>query len=288
LFDFVAKSNSDDAICLVEPSLDTAPDSGPVCGDDARQLSVQPDLRMDQCKHVIVVDDCAPLRETIAVHLRGEGYRVSLAADGETMRNTIARDPADIVIVDLMLPGEDGFSLTRYLREHHRCGIIMLTASADAINRVVGLEIGADDYVLKPHESRELLARIRSVLRRVNGTAQPSSPPVTGHDVVRFACWRFDLATRQLTDENGRVVELTTGEFNLLREFTSAPGRVLSREHLLQVVHHRAWDHFDRSIDVLVTRLRRKLESEKIGQALIKSVRGAGYVFAATVSRPAN
>ncbi len=243
---------------------------------------------MDQSKHIVVVDDCAPLRETIAVYLRGEGYRVSLAADGETMRDTMVRDPADIVIVDLMLPGEDGFSLTRYLREHHRCGIIMLTASADAINRVVGLEIGADDYVLKPHESRELLARIRSVLRRVNGTAQPSSPPVADHDVVRFACWRLDLATRQLTDENGRIVELTTGEFNLLREFITAPGRVLSREHLLQAVHNRAWDYFDRSIDVLVTRLRRKLESEKIGQALIKSVRGAGYVFAATVSRPAN
>ncbi len=243
---------------------------------------------MDQSKHIVVVDDCAPLRETIAVYLRGEGYRVSLAADGETMRDTMVRDPADIVIVDLMLPGEDGFSLTRYLREHHRCGIIMLTASADAINRVVGLEIGADDYVLKPHESRELLARIRSVLRRVNGTAQPSSPPVADHDVVRFACWRLDLATRQLTDERGRIVELTTGEFNLLREFITAPGRVLSREHLLQAVHNRAWDYFDRSIDVLVTRLRRKLESEKIGQALIKSVRGAGYVFAATVSRPAN
>ncbi len=243
---------------------------------------------MDQCKHVIVVDDCAPLRETIAVHLRGEGYRVSLAADGETMRNTIARDPADIVIVDLMLPGEDGFSLTRYLREHHRCGIIMLTASRDAINRVVGLEIGADDYVLKPHESRELLARIRSVLRRVDSAVQPSSPSTFEHEMVRFACWRLDLGTRQLTEETGRVVELTTGEYNLLREFITTPGRVLNREHLLRVVHHRAWDHFDRSIDVLVTRLRRKLESVKNTPALIKSVRGAGYVFAAKVSRSAN
>ncbi len=243
---------------------------------------------MDQSKHVVVVDDCAPLRETIAVYLRGEGYRVSLVADGETMRDTIVRDPADIVIVDLMLPGEDGFSLTRYLREHHRCGIIMLTANADAINRVVGLEIGADDYVLKPHESRELLARIRSVLRRVDSTAQPSSPPVADHDVVRFACWCLDLRTRQLTDENGRVVELTTGEFNLLREFITAPGRVLSREHLLQAVHNRTWDYFDRSIDVLVTRLRRKLESDDSTGALIKSVRGAGYVFAATVSLPSN
>src|SRR6266567_3700463 len=236
-------------------------------------------------KHLLVVDDCGPLRETIAAYLGGEGYRVSLAPDGDVMRETIARDPADLVIMDLMLPGEDGFSLTRYLREHHRCGIIMLTASRDAINRVVGLEIGADDYVLKPHESRELLARIRSVLRRVDSAVQPSSPSTFEHEMVRFACWCLDLRTRQLTDENGRVVELTTGEFNLLREFITAPGRVLSREHLLQAVHNRTWDYFDRSIDVLVTRLRRKLESEEGVRTTIKTVRGAGYVFAAIVAR---
>src|SRR5258708_37294343 len=144
---------------------------------------------MDKCKHIVVVDDCAPLRETIAVLLRGEVYRVSLAADGETMRDTIARDPADLVIVDLMLPGEDGFSLTRYLREHHRCGIIMLTASADPTNRVVGLEIGADDYISKPCESRELLARIRSVLRRTAVLSCSAEVPSDEENEVCFAPW---------------------------------------------------------------------------------------------------
>jgi len=243
---------------------------------------------MDHCKHIIVVDDCEPLRDTIAVYLQGEGYRVSVAGDGDAMRETMARDPADLAIIDLMLPGEDGFSLTRHLREHYHCGIIVLTASTDATNRIVGLEMGADDYVSKPHESRELLARIRSVLRRVNGIARPASAPAADHDVVRFACWRLELGTRQLTDEDDKVVELTTGEFNLLREFTAAPGRILTREHLLQAVHQRAWDYFDRSIDVLVTRLRRKLERTENSRTIIKTVRGAGYVFTATVSRQAN
>jgi two-component system OmpR family response regulator len=242
---------------------------------------------MDHSKHIVVVDDCAPLRETIALHLRGEGYRVSLATDGETMRETIARDPADIVIVDLMLPGEDGFALTRFLREHHGCGIIMLTASEDAMNRIVGLEIGADDYVSKPHISRELLARIRSLLRRLGGGAKRPSLPNSERDVVKFACWRLDLGSRHLTDTDGRDIELTTGEFNLLREFIAAAGRILSREHLLQAVHKRSWDYFDRSIDVLVTRLRRKLEPADGSRTIIKTVRGAGYVFTATVSRQA-
>src|SRR5258708_34676902 len=187
-----------------------------------------------------------------------------------------------------MLPGEDGFSLTRYLREHHRCGIIILTASADPTNRVVGLEIGADDYVSKPCELRELLARIRSVLRRTAVVSHSAEVPSGEENVVRFANWRLDLTGRRLTDRNQVVVELTTGEFNLLSEFVAKPGRILSREHLLQAVHNRAWDYFDRSIDVLVTRLRRKLDSGENTRTIIKTVRGAGYVFAATVMRRAS
>lgn len=238
--------------------------------------------RMHRSQHVVVVEDSAPLRDMIALYLRSAGYRVSLAADGDRMRETMARDPADLVIVDLQLPGEDGFSLTRYLREHHRCGIIILTASADSTNRVVGLEIGADDYVSKPCESRELLARIRSVLRRVGDAPRSASPSIVDYNVVRFGNWRLDLSARQLTDANGALVELTTGEFNLLSEFVAKPGRILSREHLLQAVHGRAWDYFDRSIDVLVTRLRRKLESKESARTIIKTVRGAGYVFTPT------
>ena len=238
-------------------------------------------------KHLLVVDDCGPLRETIAAYLGGEGYRVSLAPDGDVMRETIARDPADLVIMDLMLPGEDGFSLTRYLREHHRCGIIVLTADLDVTNRVVGLEIGADDYVSKPYESRELLARIRSVLRRVGSAPRKTPPTAVVHNAVRFANWRFDLNARQLSRETGEIVELTTGEFNLLSELVAKPGRILSREQLLQAVHNRNWDYFDRSIDVLVTRLRRKLELDGNAPTLIKTVRGAGYIFTAAILRRA-
>jgi two-component system, OmpR family, response regulator len=240
---------------------------------------------MVNSKHILVVDDCGPLRETVAAYLGGEGYRVSLAADGEAMRETIARDPADLVIVDLMLPGEDGISLTRYLREHHHCGIIVLTASLDIMNCVVGLEIGADDYISKPHKSRELLARIRSVLRRVGSAPRKAPPATVVHNVVRFANWCFDLNARQLSRENGEIVELTTGEFNLLSELVAKPGRILNREQLLQAVHNRSWDYFDRSIDVLVTRLRRKLELDGNTPTLIKTVRGAGYIFTAAILR---
>lgn len=239
-------------------------------------------------KHILVVEDCEPLREAVAIYLGREGYRVSMAGDGWAMREKIAHDPPDLVIVDLTLPGEDGFSITRYLREHHRCGIIVLTASLDLTNRVVGLEIGADDYVSKPHNARELLARVRSVLRRVNRSGHEGTPPTVVSNVVRFATWQFDLPSHRLTDENGHNVDLTTGEFNLLREFVANPGRVLSREHLLQAVHNRNWDYFDRSIDVLVTRLRRKLEPEGAARTIIRTVRGAGYLFTASVSRPAS
>jgi DNA-binding response OmpR family regulator len=245
-------------------------------------------VHMDRSKHIVIVEDFAPLGESIAVYLRGEGFRVNLAADGGALRDAIARDPADLVIVDLMLPGEDGFSLTRYLREHHRCGIIMLTASADSTNRIVGLEIGADDYISKPCESRELLAHIRSVLRRTAVVSCSAEVPSGDENVVRFANWRLDLTGRRLTDRNHAVVELTTGEFNLLSEFVARPGRVLSREHLLQAVHNRAWDYFDRSIDVLVTRLRRKLDSEDNTPTIITTVRGAGYMFTGTVMRRAS
>ncbi len=238
-------------------------------------------------RHILVVEDCEPLREAVAAYLGREGYRVSVAGDGWAVREKIAHDPPDLVIVDLTLPGEDGFSITRFLREHHRCGIIVLTASTDPMNRVVGLEIGADDYVSKPHNARELLARVRSVLRRVNGPSPEGTRP-TAANVIRFAAWQLDLSSHRLTDENGRTVDLTTGEFNLLKEFIATPGRVLSREHLLQAVHNRSWDYFDRSIDVLVTRLRRKLELEGTARTIIRTVRGAGYLFTASISRQAS
>ena len=238
---------------------------------------------MINARHILVVEDCEPLRESIATYLGGEGYRITAVGDGWAMREKIAHDPPDLAIVDLVLPGEDGFSITGFLREHHRCGIIVLTASVDPINCVVGLEIGADDYVSKPHNARELLARIRSVLRRVGGSNPERSRP-NADQVIRFGAWHLDLSSHQLVNGNGCSVELTTGEFNLLKEFIAAPGRVLSREHLLQAVHNRSWDYFDRSIDVLVTRLRRKLEPDGAARTIIRTVRGAGYLFTASVS----
>src|ERR1700722_10291886 len=237
-------------------------------------------------RHILIVDDCEPLRETLATYLGHEGFRVSTAGDGSAARESIAHDPPDLVIVDLMLPGEDGFSIARYLREHHRCGIIVLTASTDLTNCVVGLEIGADDYISKPHEARELLARVRSVLRRTDVSIHrtPSQPATT--NTVRFANWCLDLASHRLTNERLRAVELTTGEFNLLTEFLATPGQVLRREQLLQAVHKRSWDYFDRSIDVLVMRLRQKLEPDGTTRTIIRTVRGAGYLFTASVTYP--
>jgi two-component system OmpR family response regulator len=237
-------------------------------------------------KHVLVVDDYKPFRDVIEVHLSSEGYRVSLAEDGTAMRRLLAREAVDLVLVDMTLPNENGLSLVRFLREHGRCGIIVVSGRNDLTDRVVGLEVGADDYIAKPYEPRELLARVNSVLRRV-GTAPPAPSAATapGREVLAFAHWRFDIAARHLLTSGGEAVELTANEFNLLSELVANTGTVLSRERLLQAVHHRDWDYFDRSIDVLVTRLRRKIEMTPDQPALIKTVRGAGYLFAATVTR---
>jgi len=237
-------------------------------------------------KHLLVVDDYKPFREVIEAHLSSEGYRVSLAEDGTAMRRLLAREAVDLVLVDMSLPSESGLSLVRFLREQVGCGIIVVSGRNDLTDRVVGLEVGADDYIAKPYEPRELLARVHSVLRRV-GSAPPVPSTVAGpgREVLAFAHWRFDTAARHLLASNGEAVELTANEFNLLSELIANPGTVLSRERLLQAVHNRDWDYFDRSIDVLVTRLRRKIEATPEQPAIIKTVRGAGYLFAATVTR---
>lgn len=242
---------------------------------------------MGDVKHILVVDDDPSIRDVVKTFLVSEGFRVSLAADGKAMRELMDRDPVDLAILDLMLPGEDGFALARFLREQHHCGIIMLTGKTDSTDLIVGLEVGADDYVSKPYKSRELLARIRSVLRRVGEKRPAAQAPEGAKDIACFGKWRFDIGTRSLAAENGKTVALTTGEFNLLTEFVTKPNRVLSREHLLNAVHSRNYDYFDRSIDVLVTRLRRKLETDKTNPEIIKTVRGAGYIFTAKVSHRA-
>lgn len=240
-------------------------------------------------EHILVVEDDPFVQKSVKAYLAKEGYRVSLAKDGEEMRRLVARDPVDLVIMDLKLPGEDGLQLTRFLKENYSVGIIMLTAKTEIVDRVVGLEIGADDYVIKPWDERELLARIHSVLRRTKSA--PAEGPLragaggTAHAVVRFEGWEFNLDARRLTSATGEAQPLTTGEYNLLAEFVGNPGRVLSRDHLLGAVYSRDWEPFDRSIDVLVTRLRRKIEKDPKQPEMIKTVRGGGYVFAAPVVR---
>lgn len=224
--------------------------------------------------------------------LTEEGFRVSHAEDGAQLRRMMSEDPGDLVFVDRRLPDEDGFSLTRFLREHHRCGIIMTLGRPDPMDRIIGLEIGADDVVVAPCEPREMLARIRSVLRRTLAAndiaAAPAPAPAPAgarREAIGFDGWKLDLGTRALTGGDGRAVELSAGEFTLLRELAAHPGEVMGREPLLRAVHGREWDYFDRSIDVLVTRLRQKIERKPSEPVLIKTIRGAGYVFTPAVER---
>ncbi|MDQ2696693.1 MAG: response regulator [Pseudomonadota bacterium] len=240
---------------------------------------------MSAPEHILVVDDEPGVRELLDTYLSAEGFGVSTAADGDAMRRRLADAalaPVDLVIVDLLLPGEDGLVLTRHLREFHDVAIVIVTGKGDMVDRVVGLEMGADDYVVKPFDLRELLARIKSVLRRVR---RPPAAATAADHSVRFAGWRLDLDSRRLQSPQGDEVVLTSGEFALLATFISHPQRVLSRDRLLEILHHRDFAPFNRSIDMQVGRLRRKLEADGRRPALIRTVRGAGYLFAAAVER---
>ncbi len=241
---------------------------------------------MSPGKHVLLLDHAGAGRDFLSAYLGAEGYCVSTADSGRDLFEYMARAPADIVLLELTLPGEDGFSLVRSLRERHTCGVMFLTEKTDLADRVAGLEVGADDYVTKPCEPRELLARIRNVLRRLANTSANETAGTTAlHEVAIFAHWQLDPGTHRLLRESGEPVDLTSGEFNLLNEFITKPGFILSREQLLQAVHNRNWDYYDRSIDVLVTRLRHKLETDPQHPEIIKTVRGAGYIFTALVKR---
>jgi two-component system, OmpR family, response regulator len=232
-------------------------------------------------RHLLVVDDDPDIRELLSRYFGGHGFMVRSAADGSAMRAALAQAPADLVLLDLGLPGEDGLEITRWLRSHSQCAVIIVTGRGDSIDRVVGLELGADDYVAKPFELRELLARARSVLRRT-ATAAPAAPAPAA---VEFEGFRLDPTARRLHAPDGAEVVLTSGEFDLLQAFLEQPNRVLSRDQLMNRLHGRDAGPFDRAIDVQVGRLRRKLEPEADPPNLIKSVRGAGYLFTARVRR---
>lgn len=228
-------------------------------------------------EHILIVDDDPTVCGFVERYLVKQGYTVSIAGDGIAMRRVMGERPVDLVVLDLSLPGKDGLELARSLREGSDIPIIMLTGRADPIDRIVGLEIGADDYLTKPFEARELLARIRSVLRR----AQKSAAPATSDsaEIAQFCGWRLDLGARNLTDPVGRELRLTASEFDLLVIFIKHAGRVLTRESLLDLLHGSADFPFDRSIDVQVLRLRRRIEADPAAPKLIKTMRGVGYVF---------
>jgi two-component system OmpR family response regulator len=232
-------------------------------------------------QHVVVVDDDEELRNLLSQFLCKHGFKITGARSGTEMRKILGSMSADLVILDVMLPGEDGLVLCRELRAGSSIPIIMLTAMGDETDRIVGIELGADDYLAKPFNPRELLARIRGLLRRAS-----LSPPSSGKgNKVTFAGWELDLARRELLSPRGVVTELTTGEYDLLLAFIEHPERVLTRDQLLDFARGRAATPFDRAIDVQVSRLRRKLESDSDGSPLIKTVRGAGYVLASRVER---
>lgn len=232
--------------------------------------------------HILVVDDQKEICEVVQQYLSSEGYRVSAASDGVSMRKVMTQTPIDLVILDLMLPGEDGLTLARQLREESTVGIIILTGRGETVDRIIGLEMGADDYLPKPFHLRELLARVKSVLRRASTRAQKEQPSGT-RSSARFAGWQLDLATRELLSPTGGEVRLTTGEFDLLAAFVNNANQVLSRDRLLDLARNREAGPFDRTIDVQVGRLRRKLEPDPARPTMIKTVRGTGYIFTPSV-----
>jgi len=232
---------------------------------------------------LLVVDDDNDIRSLLAQQLGRAGYAVSTAADGSQMRQVLAREHIDLIVLDLNLPREDGLMLCRNLRAHSNTPVIMLTARAEPIDRVLGLEMGADDYLIKPFEPRELLARIRNVLRRTEALPTHLEPLAIRR--AHFPGWTFDLERRHLVDHAGRVVMLSGVEFRLLRVFVSHANKVLSREQLVMLSSGRHYENQDRAIDLQVSRLRQKLgDSPGSGEGLIKTVRNEGYVFASAVN----
>ena len=230
--------------------------------------------------HILVVDDDRELRTLVAKYLAEHGFRVTQAVNGREMTNAVDAGRFDLVVLDLMLPGDSGLVLCQKLRERNGPPVIMLTAMGSEVDRVIGLEIGADDYIVKPFSPRELVARIKAVLRRA-GQASPDSDDLPfAYD---FDGWRLEPAQRVLRAPGGEIVDITSGEFDLLLAFLERPGRVLTRDQLLDLAHGRSSAAFDRSIDVQISRLRRKIETDPRQPGMIKTIRSGGYIFTSNV-----
>ncbi|WP_297368308.1 response regulator [Acidocella sp.] len=237
---------------------------------------------MDHLPHILIVDDDREIRDLLAKFLERQRLRVTTARDGKEARRAIANGHFQLVVLDLMLPGEGGLEIARWLRAESNVPIIMLTAMAEDTDRIIGLELGADDYVTKPFNPRELLARIRAVLRR---TTESDQRPAEHTKTYQFAGWVLETARRRLLDPQGVEVAITGGEYDLLLALLDRPNRVLTRDMLLDLLRGRQAGPFDRAIDVAVSRLRRKLEDDGRNAQIIKTVRGGGYVLSTPVER---
>jgi DNA-binding response OmpR family regulator len=241
---------------------------------------------MTQSQHIIIVDDEAPAREMVGDYLKMHGFSVTLCDGGKSLRGVIETNVPDLVVLDLNMPEEDGLSIIRDLKSRINVPVIMLTATASPIDRVVGLELGADDYIAKPCELRELMARIRSVLRR-STPAKTAAPEVATakanrEQLVRFGTKWLDLGAQALRDDEGNEHPLTASEFGLLKVFAANPKRVLSRERLLELANARDAEAFDRAVDLRIMRIRRKIEIDPTKPAVIRTIRGGGYLFSPT------
>jgi two-component system, OmpR family, response regulator len=234
---------------------------------------------MSQSQHIIIVDDEAPAREMVGDYLKMHGFTVTLCDGGKSLRTAIEAGVPDLVVLDLNMPEEDGLSIVRDLKSRGNVPIIMLTATASPIDRVVGLELGADDYIAKPCELRELMARIRSVLRRSPKSAEAMPGRNTREQLVRFGTKWLDLEAQALRDDEGNEHPLTASEFGLLKVFAANPKRVLSRERLLELANARDSEAFDRAVDLRIMRIRRKIEPDPTKPAVIRTIRGGGYLF---------
>lgn len=228
---------------------------------------------------ILVVDDEPEIRDVLREYFELSGFDVYVAGDGNTMREVMARRCVDVVLMDLNLPGDDGLTLTRELRNSCNAGIIMLTAAGGTVDRIIGLEMGADDYVVKPFEPREVLARVKSVIRRLRDQPRMAPAAPSPPAIVHMGLYALDLAAHRLFDSQGNEIPLTGMEFDLLKAFAENPDRVLSREKLMDLAHGRTADAFDRSIDLRIMRIRRKIEHDPEHPQVLKTIRGAGYMF---------
>ncbi len=241
---------------------------------------------MDTPNKILIVDDDREIRTLLADYLDSNGYSTVTAADGNAMATALDANKIDLIVLDLNLPGDDGLTLCRNLRVKSAMPVIMLTARSEALDRIIGLEMGADDYLSKPFEPRELLARIRSVLRRAQSPAHNGTNDAVQR--LKFGDWILDVTARHLISPQGLVIALSGAEFRMLEIFLEHPNRVLNRDQLLNIMHGRDADPFDRSIDIQISRLRQKLGEDARSPQVIKTVRNGGYVLSVTVTREQN